>query len=194
MQEDACSICYGDMQERGSRAAPELVWCQAGCGHNVHARCLNVWGKHQVCSQCQCCMSYSCLKTVVTGHTVSRIIAGEDKLKMPCSAIASTTQHTQAKQQCMLLRQRSAQHNADHCNVTSILTKAVQLAHISRRGNCVQHYSTAPVRYAASSPQLLAALHGRTLIHRARQGHDSRAQGMHMMSDNAEQHDSLHYA
>lgn len=51
LQEDACSICYGDMQERGSRVAPELVWCQEGCGHNVHARCLNVWGKHQVKQQ-----------------------------------------------------------------------------------------------------------------------------------------------
>ncbi|KAL0037874.1 hypothetical protein WJX79_003280 [Trebouxia sp. C0005] len=46
-QEDACSICYGDMHERGSRSAPELVWCGKGCGHNVHARCLNVWAKHQ---------------------------------------------------------------------------------------------------------------------------------------------------
>ncbi|DBA80680.1 TPA: hypothetical protein ACH3X1_007921 [Trebouxia sp. C0004] len=35
------------MHERGSRSAPELVWCQKGCGHNVHARCLNVWAKHQ---------------------------------------------------------------------------------------------------------------------------------------------------
>ncbi|KAL0037055.1 hypothetical protein WJX77_010709 [Trebouxia sp. C0004] len=46
-QEDACSICYEGMHERGSRSAPELVWCQKGCGHNVHARCLNVWAKHQ---------------------------------------------------------------------------------------------------------------------------------------------------
>lgn len=48
VQEDACSICYGDMHERGTKFAPELVWCQQGCGHSVHARCLNVWAKHQV--------------------------------------------------------------------------------------------------------------------------------------------------
>ncbi|KAL3163058.1 hypothetical protein ABBQ32_009480 [Trebouxia sp. C0010 RCD-2024] len=46
-QEDACSICYGDMREGGFRAAPELVWCRTGCGHNVHARCLHIWAKHQ---------------------------------------------------------------------------------------------------------------------------------------------------
>ncbi len=43
------------MHERGSRAAPELVWCQQGCGHNVHARCLNVWAKHQVIVQYSTC-------------------------------------------------------------------------------------------------------------------------------------------
>lgn len=49
MQEEPCSICYGDMAGSSQKGrAGELVWCKQGCGHNVHARCLHVWAKHQV--------------------------------------------------------------------------------------------------------------------------------------------------
>lgn len=60
IQEDACSICYGDMHERGTKFAPELVWCQQGCGHNVHARCLNVWAKHQVTHVLKAAVTLDC--------------------------------------------------------------------------------------------------------------------------------------
>ena len=38
-----CPICYEDM---AGELPQRLVFC-AGCGHNVHGRCLHVWANHQ---------------------------------------------------------------------------------------------------------------------------------------------------
>ncbi|CAG8532615.1 1270_t:CDS:2 [Diversispora eburnea] len=35
---DDCPICYDPMNDR-----EDLVWCQSGCGNNIHRNCFNQW-------------------------------------------------------------------------------------------------------------------------------------------------------
>lgn len=41
---EPCPICY---EELDNVPEAELVWCQHGCGHNIHGRCLVMWAEHQ---------------------------------------------------------------------------------------------------------------------------------------------------
>lgn len=42
-----CPICFEDMRESGKKGARagRLLWCQFGCGANIHASCMDDWIK-----------------------------------------------------------------------------------------------------------------------------------------------------
>lgn len=42
--DDLCPICYEDLQ---GTALKHLTWCKAGCGQNVHGKCMQEWVLHQ---------------------------------------------------------------------------------------------------------------------------------------------------
>ena len=54
--DEACPICYEPMRAAASASSSkrdfdhgdDLLWCERGCGRNVHARCLSLYAQHQV--------------------------------------------------------------------------------------------------------------------------------------------------